>query len=29
MVIDSDPRFHESYSYFFSTYRDYQLAGIY
>ncbi|MEY8020175.1 response regulator [Muriicola sp. SD30] len=29
IVIDSDPRFHESYSYFFSTYRDYQLAGIY
>lgn len=29
IVIDSDPRFHESYSYFFSTYRDYELVGIY
>ena len=29
MVIDPNPRFHESYAYYFSTYRDYQLSGIY
>ncbi|QBA63954.1 response regulator [Muriicola soli] len=29
IVIDSDPKFHESYNYFFSTYRDYRLVGIY
>lgn len=29
MVLDPNPRFHEAYSYYFSTYRDYHLAGIY
>ena len=29
MVIDNDPKFHEIYSYYFSTYREYHLAGIY
>lgn len=29
MAIDSDPRFQEAYPYFFSTYRDYHLAGMY
>ncbi len=29
MVIDSDMRFLEAYPYYFSTYRDYELAGIY
>ncbi|MBC2840415.1 response regulator transcription factor [Robiginitalea sp. SC105] len=29
MVIDSDSRFLEAYPYYFNTYRDYDLAGIY
>lgn len=29
MVIDSDMRFLEAYPYYFSTYRDYDLVGIY
>lgn len=29
IVIDSDPRFHERYSYYFSSYREYDLAGMY
>lgn len=29
MVIDSDTRFLEAYPYYFSTFRDYSLAGIY
>lgn len=29
MAIDADPRFQEAYPYFFSTYRDYHLAGMY
>lgn len=29
MVIDSDIRFLEAYPYYFNTYRDYDLAGIY
>ena len=29
MVIDPDPRFHEAYAYYFSTYREYALQGIY
>ncbi|WP_425423091.1 response regulator transcription factor [Robiginitalea biformata] len=29
MVIDSDIRFLEDYPYYFNTYRDYDLAGIY
>ena len=28
-VIDPNPRFHEAYAYYFSTYRDYTLTGIY
>ena len=29
MAIDSDTRFLEAYPYYFSTYREYSLAGIY
>lgn len=29
MVIDPDPRFHESFAYYFSTYPEYGLCGIY
>ena len=29
MVIDPNPRFHEAYSYYFSTYKEYTLYGIY
>ena len=29
IVIDSDPRFHETYSYYFGSYRDYDLGGLY
>jgi len=29
IVIDSDPKFHETYNYYFGSYRDYQLSGIY
>lgn len=29
VVIDPDPRIQEAYAYFFNTYRDYSLAGIY
>lgn len=29
MVIDPDPRLHEAFAYYFSTYRDYGLCGIY
>jgi DNA-binding NarL/FixJ family response regulator len=29
IIIDSDPKFHETYSYYFSSYRDYALAGMY
>lgn len=29
MVIDPNPRFHEAYRYYFSTYKEYSLCGIY
>ena len=29
IVIDDDPKFQKTYSYYFSTYREYELAGIY
>ena len=29
IVIDPDPRFHESFAYYFSTYPEYGLCGIY
>ena len=29
IVIDPNPRFHETYSYYFSTYPEYDLRGIY
>ena len=29
IVIDPDPRFHEAFAYYFSTYPEYQLCGIY
>ena len=29
IVIDDDPKFHETYAYYFSTYLEYRLAGIY
>ena len=29
MVIDPDPRFHEAFAYYFSTYPEYTLCGIY
>lgn len=29
MAIDSDPRFQEAYPYFFSTYREFDLVGMY
>lgn len=29
IVIDPDPRFHETYAYYFSTYPEYNLLGIY
>lgn len=29
IVIDDDLKFHETYAYYFSTYREYHLAGIY
>jgi len=29
MVIDPDPRFHEAFSYYFSTYPEFSLCGIY
>lgn len=29
IVIDDDPKFHETYASYFSTYREYHLAGIY
>ncbi len=28
-VIDPNPRFHETYAYYFSTYPEYELTGIY
>jgi DNA-binding NarL/FixJ family response regulator len=29
MVIDEDPKFNETYAYYFSTYQEFHLAGIY
>ncbi len=29
MVIDNDPKFHETYRYYFHTYSEYSLCGIY
>ena len=29
MVIDPDPRIHEAFSYYFSTYPEYSLCGMY
>lgn len=29
IVLDDDPQFHEAYRYYFETYLDYSLAGIY
>jgi DNA-binding NarL/FixJ family response regulator len=29
IVIDNDPEFHQTYSYYFNTYKEYHLAGIY
>lgn len=29
IIIDSDPKFHETYSFYFSSYREYDLAGMY